>query len=195
MTNHHPSYDFIAIGGSSGALKALDGLLPALNHRFTVPIGIVLHRLAEGGNGLQKVIQNKTSLPVLEPKDKTEIRPSFIYLAPANYHLLIESNRSFSLSYDEAVYYSRPSIDVLFETAADTYGERLVIVILSGANHDGCQGAEYAYRLGAKVMVQSPNDAETPIMPEAALKKTTPHFQGTAPEIAQHLNQLNYGRH
>lgn len=194
MTRSRQSYDFIAIGGSSGALKAMSSLLTELHKAFSTPIGLVLHRLAEGGDGLKHLLQSRSTLLVTEPWDKMPINASSLYLAPANYHLMVENNESFSLSYDEAVGYSRPSIDVFFETAADVFGPRLIGIILSGANQDGAQGMQYIHRLGGKVIVQSPIDSQMSVMPKAVLASTTPHFIGTASEIANHLNHLDYGK-
>ncbi|MBP5973562.1 chemotaxis protein CheB [Brasilonema sp. CT11] len=166
---------FIAIGTSLGGLEALEVLLAGLPKNFPVPVAIVQHRYKFSDQKLKVALQEYSALVVTEPQDKEEIVPGYIYLAPADYHLMIEVTSdtvpepSFSLCVDTAVTYARPSIDVLFETAADTYAERLIAVLLTGANHDGMQGMRKIKARGGKTVVQEPSTAACPIMPEAAI--------------------------
>ncbi|MBW4628442.1 MAG: chemotaxis protein CheB [Brasilonema octagenarum HA4186-MV1] len=166
---------FIAIGTSLGGLEALEVLLAGLPKNFPVPVAIVQHRYKSSDDKLRVALQEYSALVVTEPQDKEEIVPGYIYLAPADYHLMIEVTSdavrepSFSLCVDAAVTYARPSIDVLFETAADTYAERLIAVLLTGANHDGMQGMRKIKARGGKTVVQEPSTAACPIMPEAAI--------------------------
>ena len=126
--------DGIVIGGSAGALEALDSLLPALPARFPAAVFVVLHLPRERPSMLAEVYAAKCALPVEEAEDKTRVRPGMVYFAPPDYHLLIEQGRCLALSVDEPVNLSRPSIDVLFESAADVYGPSLMGIILSGAS-------------------------------------------------------------
>jgi two-component system chemotaxis response regulator CheB len=168
MTNRH--YDLIVIGCSLGGMHALEMIFSALPPDFPTPVAVVQHRYRTSNESLPAFFRQKTKLNVVDVEDKQYIKPGHIYLAPANYHLLVEEG-SFSLSVDEAVIYARPSVDVLFESAADAYGERLIGLILTGANEDGARGAASIKRKGGFVVVQDPKTAEAPSMPEAAIEK------------------------
>ncbi|MBW4633434.1 MAG: chemotaxis protein CheB [Iphinoe sp. HA4291-MV1] len=165
----------IAVGASLGGLNALEVLLSGLPKNFPVPVAIVQHRYKASDQKLKVVLQQYSALVVIEPQDKEEIVPGYIYLAPADYHLMVEAKSdmvpysSFSLSIDAPVTYARPSIDVLFETAAETYAEKLIGVLLTGANHDGKQGMAKIKASGGKTVVQEPSTAACPIMPKAAI--------------------------
>jgi two-component system, chemotaxis family, protein-glutamate methylesterase/glutaminase len=147
------------------ALRTIFGELPA---DFPTPIAVVQHRYRTSNEGLPAFLRKTSKLKVVDVEDKQWIRPGHVYLAPANYHLLVEEG-TFSLSVDEAVAHSRPSIDVLFESAADAYGKKLVAVILTGANADGARGVKEVKKRGGFVVVQDPKTAEAPSMPEAAI--------------------------
>jgi two-component system, chemotaxis family, protein-glutamate methylesterase/glutaminase len=162
----------IVIGGSAGALEALNCVLPALPHGFTLPIAVVLHLLPGRPSGLAPVLQDRSKLLVKEADDKEPIVGGTVYLGSPNYHLLIEKERCFSLSVDEPVLFSRPSIDVLFESAADAYGPGLIGVLLSGANEDGARGLARIHEAGGVALVQAPDSAATRAMPEAAIART-----------------------
>ncbi|KAB8332083.1 chemotaxis protein CheB [Scytonema tolypothrichoides VB-61278] len=165
----------IAIGASLGGLEALEVLLAGLPKNFPVPVAIVQHRYKSSDKKLRVALQQYSALVVIEPQDKEEIVPGYIYLAPADYHLMVEVKSdtvgypSFSLCVDAPVTYTRPSIDVLFETAADTYAEKLIGVLLTGANHDGKQGMRKIKARGGKTVVQEPSTATCPTMPKAAI--------------------------
>ena len=161
-------FDLIVIGCSLGGMHALETILSALPPEFPTPIAVVQHRYRTSNESLPAFFRTKTKLNVVDVEDKQYIKPGRVYLAPANYHLLVEEG-SFSLSVDEAVAYSRPSVDVLFESAADAYRERLIGVVLTGANEDGARGAARIKRNGGFVVVQDPKTAEAPSMPEAAI--------------------------
>lgn len=164
--------ELIAIGVSAGGLKALSALLPPLPRDFRPGIVVVQH-LQEGTSSLlSSILGPLCAVPVKEAEMGEEIQGGTIYLAPPSYHLLIEDTRSFSLSADPPVSYARPSIDVLFESAAHAYEEGLVGVILTGASCDGAAGLAAVKRGGGLTVVQEPDTAESPTMPRAALRAT-----------------------
>ncbi|HLJ75683.1 MAG TPA: chemotaxis protein CheB [Thermoanaerobaculia bacterium] len=161
-------YELIVIGSSWGGMSALQTILCALPPDFHTPIAIAQHRHRQSAEGLPDFYRRSCKVRVVDADDKQRIDPSTIYFAPADYHLLVE-NGSFDLSCDEAVRYSRPSIDVLFESAADAYGPRLIGVVLTGANDDGAAGAKRIKKRGGLLVVQDPKTAEAPQMPQAAI--------------------------
>ena len=172
----------IVIGASRGGLKALQALLGGLPGTFQMPLAVVLHRLGEADDLLQPALQKHSSLPVTEVLDKETIQCGHVYIAPADYHLLVEPTY-FCLSTDDPVLYARPSIDVLFESAADVFGKMVIGVILTGASQDGARGAAEIQRRGGTVIVQDPATAESPTMPAAALA-------ATRTLLVQPLNQI-----
>lgn len=159
----------IAIGGSAGALEALGAILPALPKGFPLPIVVVLHIPPNKPSYLADVLGSMCALPVKEAEDKEPFAPGAVYVAPPDYHVLIEKQRCLSLSVDAPVLFSRPAIDVLFESAADAYGERLVGVLLAGGSADGALGLARIKRAGGIALVQAPHTAAVRTMPEAAL--------------------------
>lgn len=165
-------FQLIVIGCSLGGMNALTEILGELPKSFPVPIGVVQHRYRTSNEGLPAYFRRHAQLKVVDADDKQWIRPGYVYLAPANYHLLVEEGE-FSLSVDEAVAYSRPSVDVLFESAADAYREKLIGVILTGANADGARGVARIKKNGGFVIVQDPKTAEAPEMPQAAIASAT----------------------
>jgi two-component system, chemotaxis family, protein-glutamate methylesterase/glutaminase len=185
------SFKIVVIGTSLGGLSALKIILQSLPGDFSVPIAIVQHRHKESNNALQQLLQESISLPIKEVEDKDEILPKHIYLAPADYHLLLEEGH-FALSTDEPVSYARPSIDVLFESAADIYGEQVIGIILTGANHDGVQGLKKIQARGGITIVQEPATAESSIMPEAAISAVAVNWILTLSDIADRLVKLCY---
>ena len=158
----------IVIGGSLGSLAALRLILHDFPTSFALPIAVVLHRHKESDDALESILQRDTALPVREVVDKDAIQAGHVHVAPSDYHLLVET-MYFSLSTDEPIQYARPSIDVLFESAAAARGPRAIGVVLTGANRDGAEGAREIRRRGGIVVVQDPKTAECPVMPEAAL--------------------------
>jgi two-component system, chemotaxis family, protein-glutamate methylesterase/glutaminase len=161
----------VVIGTSLGGLNALQVLLSSLPADFPAPVAIVQHRSVYSQDGMLKVLRRYTPLPMKEPQDKEPIEPGRIYLAPPDYHLIVEDT-NFALSTDAPVSYARPSIDVLFESAADAYGSRTIGIVMTGANHDGAAGAAHIKAVGGVVLVQDPATAECAVMPKAAMKAT-----------------------
>jgi len=161
----------VVVGTSFGGLTALQTLLPALPTTFHAPIIIVQHRSREAGSGLCAFLQKHSLLPLHEPEDKEAVMPGHVYLAPRDYHLLLDGE-TFALSIEAPVEYARPSIDVLFESAADAYREKVVGVILTGANADGARGLARIKDCGGMCIVEDPATAESRQMPDAALAAT-----------------------
>ncbi len=185
-------FQAIAIGGSAGSLDALSQILPALPADFALPIFVVVHLPPDKKSVLAEVLQAKCELQVREAQDKEPIEAGTIYLAPPDYHLLVETDRRLSLSFDEPQMYSRPSIDVLFESAADAYGRALIGVILSGANADGAQGLRKVTDEGGAAFVQSPETALSDTMPLAALQHCPGARALPPPSIAQSLSRRSH---
>jgi two-component system chemotaxis response regulator CheB len=165
--------ELIVIGCSLGGMNALQVILSNLTRHFCIPIVVAQHRHKKSNEGLPAYFRRQTDLKVIDADDKQWIEPGHIYLAPADYHLLVERNGErgeLSLSIEEAVRYSRPSIDVLFESAADAYTDRLIGIVLTGANEDGARGAARIKKRGGIVIVQDPATAEAPAMPRGTIK-------------------------
>ncbi len=192
------AFEIVVVGTSTGGLKALQMLLGGLTEGFPLPIAVVQHRGKGSESGLCEFLRQSSSLPVTEPEDKEPILPGHVYLAPRDYHLLIE-NGSFALSTDWPVAYARPSIDVLFESAADDYEERAIGVILTGANHDGSRGLGKIKARGGVTLVEDPASATCREMPQAAIAQTKVDWVLPLKEIAPRLEILsnalvaNYG--
>jgi len=176
--------DAIVVGASAGAVEALGLLLPALPAELDVPVIVVVHLPANRPSLLADLFAPKCALDVREAEDKAEVRPRTIWFAPPGYHLLLERERTFALSVDEPVNFSRPSIDVLFESAAEVYRARLLAMVLTGANQDGSQGAAAVHRAGGLVAVQDPDTAQAPTMPALCIARTQPHFVGSLTDLA-----------
>jgi two-component system, chemotaxis family, protein-glutamate methylesterase/glutaminase len=160
----------VVIGASAGALGALSVILPALPAGFRLPLIVVVHVPSDKRSMLAELFQAKCRIPVREAEDKEPINPGTVYFAPSDYHLLVETEKSLSLSSDEPVLFSRPSIDVLFESAADSYGAALIAIILTGANQDGAKGMRAVAEAGGITLVQNPDGAFASAMPEAAIE-------------------------
>lgn len=160
--------ELVVVGSSWGGIDALRVVLSALPADFPAAVAIAQHRAPGPGGVLIRFLQSSCVLPVLEAGDKDEMVPGTVYVAPADYHLLVDG-RGFALSTDDLVQYSRPSADVLFETAAYEYGPRLVGVVLTGANADGAAGVVAIRGRGGHTVAQSPETSEKPTMPEAAI--------------------------
>ena len=159
----------VVIGASAGAVEALSTILPLLPASYALPIMIVVHVPANKGSVLADLFSTKCALTVCEAQDKQPIAAGTVYFAPADYHLLVEEDGMLSLSNEEPVHYSRPSIDVLFESAADAYGPHLIAVVLTGASQDGAKGLAAVAEAGGEIIVQDPRRAFARAMPEAAL--------------------------
>ena len=183
------SFDVVAIGASLGGLSAIETLLGALPKSYRAAVLIVQHRRADGGSRLLELLRGHSALPVSEPEDKQPLEPGQVYLAPPNYHMLVERGL-LSLSVDPPVAFARPSVDVLFESVADAYGPRAVAVVLTGSNHDGAAGAAAIKRRGGVVLVQDPGSAEAPETPSAALAATDVDAVLELPALALRLSSL-----
>jgi two-component system chemotaxis response regulator CheB len=183
------AYEIIVVGTSWGGLAALHELIAGLPRGFGIPVVAVQHRHRESGPMLTTLLQDRTSLCVCEVEDKAPIAAGNVYVAPPDYHLLIERGY-FSLSTDEPVQYSRPSIDVTFVSAADTYGGSAVGVVLTGANSDGSRGLKRIVDRGGLAFVQSPDSAESPAMPAAALRCVATARALSIKDIAASLTAL-----
>lgn len=161
-------FEILVIGTSLGGLNALKVILAGLPKKLPLAVAIAQHRHKDSDGELVTFLQQHSLLPVVEAEDKQAIVPGQVYLAPADYHLLVEVDH-FALSTEAPVSYARPSIDVLFESAADAYREKVIGVILTGSNHDGSQGLAKIKAYGGLTIVQEPDSAESRIMPDAAI--------------------------
>lgn len=180
----------IVVGASAGALEALSSLLPGLPADYRLPILVVVH-LPPGKTGLfAELMRTRCVIRVREAEDKEPIEPGVAYFAPPDYHLLVEQDKRLSLSDDEPVLFSRPSIDVLFESAADAYGGGLIGVVLTGANTDGANGLKAVVEAGGVAVVQSPGSAYAVAMPEAAIAACPEARVLPVNEIAAYLREV-----
>jgi two-component system chemotaxis response regulator CheB len=160
----------VVVGTSLGGLNALGILLAGIPRDFAAPIAIAQHRTRDADSGLADLLQRECSLPIAEAEDKTLIEPGHVYLAPPDYHLLIGGDE-LSLSTEGPVSHARPSIDVLFDSAASSFGSGVIAVVLTGASEDGSEGAAVVKRRGGRVIVQDPKEAESSIMPMAVVNR------------------------
>jgi two-component system, chemotaxis family, protein-glutamate methylesterase/glutaminase len=182
----------VVIGASVGAVQALMEILPALPADYPLPLLVVVHLPRDAtGAGLPRLFRDHCRVRVKEAEDKEPIVPGTVYFAPPDYHLLVEPDFSLSLSSDEPVLYSRPSIDMLFTSAADAYGDQLTGIVLTGASSDGAHGLAAVCALGGQAMVQAPETAEGPAMPRAALAACPSALSLFLPSIAKELLTLS----
>lgn len=177
----------VAIGASAGGVEALFVLLPALAADFGAAVFAVLHLPRERPSLLVEIFQPRCVVPLREAEDKDVVEPGTVYFAPPNYHLLVDRGPQLALSDDPAVHFSRPSVDVLFESAADVYGDRLMGIVLTGSSQDGAAGLQAIGRAGGLTVVQRPETAEVPFMAEAALSRGDVDFVLSLEEIAHLL--------
>lgn len=180
-------YEVVVIGASAGGLQALQELLALLPTDFSLAMIIVLHRPPASDDWLAFSLNEIGSLRVKEADPDDRIEPGRVYLAPANYHLLVEPDKRLSLSIDAKVGYSRPAIDVLFETAADTYHSHLIGLVLSGASNDGTAGLHRIKAQGGLTIAQDPATAKSKLMPYSAIQENVIDLILTLPEIASFL--------
>lgn len=166
-------HELLVIGGSAGSLSMVLKLFPFINDTLDIPILVIFHRKQTEDRILQELLAGRTSFKVKEVEDKDEIKRRTIYLAPSDYHVLIEEDRTLSLDASEKVNFSRPSIDVSFESAAQVYGSSLACMLLSGANADGVRGLQSVYKSGGTIIVQDPRTAEVPFMPQSAVENVS----------------------
>lgn len=178
----------IVIGGSAGSLQVILRILTLLDQAFKTPILLVLHRHVNADSPLEELLSFRTSLVSREIEEKDRIRQGYIYICPADYHVLVEQDFSFSLDDSEKINFSRPSIDVVFRSAAEVYQQDLLCVLLSGANGDGSAGLKFVQQMGGITVVQDPADAQVPYMPQHAIKTLTPDYVLESSKIAALLN-------
>jgi two-component system chemotaxis response regulator CheB len=159
----------LVIGGSAGSLQVLLSVLAAMGKAYPMPVLVIVHRNNVFESSLEELLSARTQLTIKEVEEKEPVRPGIVYLGPADYHVLVEKDHTFSLDYSERVNYSRPSIDVTFRSAADVYGAGVVALVLSGGNSDGSEGMEYVHARGGFTIVQDPQTADVPYMPQQVL--------------------------
>jgi len=182
--------ELVAIGCSAGGFEALNTILPAIPVEFPAAVIVVLHIPADSGNLLADSFRKKCVAQVSEAEDKMPIEKGHIYFAPANYHILAEPDHVISLSTEEPVHYSRPSIDVLFESVAMAYGPAALGIVLTGANDDGAEGLQKIIAQGGRSIVQDPAEADYASMPEAALRLNPASKSLKISQIVEHLQGL-----
>lgn len=183
----------VVIGASAGAVDALTAILPALPPDYPLPVMVVVHVPPDKKSLMADLFRYKSRVNVREADDKEPLAPGTVYFAPPDYHLLVEPDRRLSLSSEEPVHFSRPSIDVLFESAADAYGAGLVGVLLTGASADGARGLKAVRDAGGAAVVQHPDEAAVPTMPRAALAACPEASVMTLEQIAGYLRDLGRG--
>jgi len=182
--------ELIVIGGSAGSLQVILEMIKKLDLELNFPIVLVVHRKAYSTNILPVLLQQFSSMEVIEIEDKTEIHNNKLYIAPSDYHLLFENKKVMSLDSSEKMNYSRPSIDVTFKSAAEIYGKNVIGVLLSGANADGVEGLGYIKKNSGKVWIQDPGTAEVNYMPQHAVDAIDYDLIITPDNLADHINQL-----
>jgi two-component system chemotaxis response regulator CheB len=184
-------YEIVVVGGSAGSFPVVNTLLEHISPRFRFPIVFALHRLRDKREGFSEALEYKSKIPVREPEDKEPILKGTAYIAPSNYHLLVETDGRFALSITDLVQFSRPSIDVLFESVADVYGPNALAIILSGANRDGAEGMRRLKRKGATTVIQNPATAVMPTMPTSVTELIEVDYTLEVDEIVRLLDYLN----
>lgn len=180
----------VVIGGSAGSIKPLLQIVSKLKASLDFPVIVILHRKNDPRSSLETLLNNGCALIVKEAEDKETLKNSVVYVAPSDYHLLVENDHSLSLDASEKVLWSRPSIDVTFQTAADVYKHKLLGILLSGANNDGSRGLERIKEMGGQTIVQNPDNAEMPAMPLSALNMFKPDHVLKDSEIAAAINRF-----
>lgn len=186
--------DAVVIGASAGGFEAILAVLKGLPSDYPMPLVAVLHLPDSHDSRLAELFDYRLELRVREARDKEAIEPGTLYFAPSGYHLLVETDHTFSFSCEDRVCYARPSIDVLFDTAADAWGKSLAGILLTGANYDGAAGLAGMRVAGALTIVQDPATAEVPTMPEAAIRAMTPDLILPLAEIHSLLRRLGENR-
>jgi two-component system chemotaxis response regulator CheB len=184
-------YEAIVIGVSSGGMNAMKIIFSLLPGNFSMPIIIVQHVGSHSENAWIKLLNDKSNLEIKEADEKEKIEKGKVYIAPANYHLLIERNKTFSLTTDEKVNFARPSIDVLFESAAEAYQNKLIGVVLTGSNNDGTKGIKRIKEYGGLTIVQDPDTAESSFMPASVIASFLPDYILPLEEIIKILIKID----
>ncbi|HVD99745.1 MAG TPA: chemotaxis protein CheB [Cytophagaceae bacterium] len=190
MADFKQAYQAIVIGSSAGGLHALSSIFELLPADYPIPIMVVQHRSKDHNALLEEVLQAKCVIKIKQADEKEIISPGCVYIAPPDYHLLVEDNKTFSLSSDPPVHYSRPSVDVLFESAAQVYKKQLIGIVLTGANSDGAEGIIEIRKNGGVTIAQSLLDADFVYMPRAAIQTLQVVHVWTLKEISSYLLNL-----
>lgn len=181
----------VIIGGSAGSLSVLLQILPQISKLNAFAIVIVVHRKSTDDQTLEDLLKLKSKIKVKPVEDKVPLASGFVYIAPSNYHLLFEKNQTLSLDTSEKINYSRPSIDVSFESAAEAYGNSVVAILLSGSNSDGTNGLKVVKDFGGTIAVQNPLSAEMPFMPNNAILYSNPDLILNKEEMLDFINSIN----
>ena len=181
---------YVVIGGSAGSFPVVTGLLASLDKNFPFPMFLCLHRLKNVRTGFVEALRLKSVLPVSEPYDREPVLRGHVYLAPANYHMHVTRNETISLSTEEVVNHSRPSIDITFSSAARSFGSKCVGILLSGANKDGALGMKAIKEAGGTAIVQSPDECQVRTMTTAAIKAADVDYILTGAQIISYLQKL-----
>lgn len=184
--------DALIIGGSAGSLDVLLKVLPTIDADILFPIVIVVHRKQGTDSLLPDLLSSRTSLQVKEADEKEKLTAGLIYIAPSDYHLLVERDSTFSLDYSEKINYSRPSIDVTFQTAAEVYKEKLVCLLLSGSNSDGVNGLKSVKEWGGTALIQDPKTAQVAYMPAQAQLNVDIDKVLSIEDMGKFINLLSY---
>lgn len=184
------NFKAVIIGGSAGSFQVITKILNAIPRDFPLPVLLCLHRLKHVRSGFVEALSLKSNIPVEEPYDKDSLKPGKAYLAPANYHMYVELANRIALSTEDTVNHSRPSIDLSFITASNAYREKLIGIILSGANKDGALGLKKVRDNGGVTIVQDPNECEVKTMTQSALQLTKVDFVYSTDQIIHYLQKL-----
>lgn len=182
----------LVIGGSAGSLQVILSILAAIGDGFAMPVLVIIHRNGAFESSLESLFSSRTGMTIKEVEEKESLLADTVYLCPADYHVLLEADRSFSLDYSERVHFSRPSIDVTFRSAADVYGAGLLALLLSGGNADGADGLQYIAERGGMTVVQEPTTADVPYMPQQAILRMKPGFVLPADEIPKFIRDWGH---
>lgn len=180
----------LVIGGSAGSLQVILSIISVIRPGISLPVLIVLHRNNVFESSLEDLFASRTSLPIKEVEEKDPVLPGVIYLSPADYHVLLEKDGTFSLDYSERVHFSRPSIDVTLLSAADIYGSGLTALLLSGGNVDGAEGMAYVKERRGTTVVQDPSTADVPYMPQQAITRAKMDFIVPTDELPIFIREL-----
>jgi two-component system chemotaxis response regulator CheB len=185
-----PAFKVLILGGSAGSLEVMLSMLPRLQELPNHALVIVLHRKTSEDTTLEELLALKSAIPFREVEDKTLLMPGYLHVAPSGYHLLFEKNGELSLDASEKINYSRPSIDVAFESAAEAYGAKVTAVLLSGANADGALGMKAVQQAGGITIAQDPAGAEMPFMPRSAIENASAQHVLSVPKILEFIHSL-----
>jgi len=183
--------ELVIIGGSAGSLQVIIELIRNLDTDLSFSIVLVVHRKAQSVSILPSLLQQYSKIEVIEIEDKTEIEINKIYIAPADYHLLFDDKTNVSLDRSEKLHFSRPSIDIAFSSAVEVFGDKLLAVLLSGANSDGVEGLQQIKKNGGKIWIQNPDTAQVDYMPRQAVERVRFNQLITSENLPIQLNELN----